>query len=145
MAELPVRKRIFYGMGGLCLNLPDLIFMQWIVYRYIRPGGQPLASAIVIGAIITFARVVIEGPSCMVVAHWSDQCASRQGRRLPFMRYGIVPFVLVFFLMFMPPFGYNHWANEVHAGIFIPLYLVLYGLVFTPYLALIPEITSNLK
>ena len=145
MAELPVRKRVFYGMAGLCMNLPDLIFMQWIVYRYVRPGGQPLASAVVIGVIITFARVVIEGPSCMVVAHWSDQCTLRQGRRLPFMRYGIVPFVLVFFLMFMPPFGHNHWANEVHAGIFIPLYLILYGLVFTPYLALIPEITSNLK
>ncbi len=132
-------------MGGLTMNLPDVIVMQWFLFRYLPPDGRHLASAFAIGAILLFGRVVVEGPSCMLVAHWSDQCRTRWGRRLPFMRFGIVPLALVFFLIFHPPVGHEHWLNAAWAAVFVPLYLILYGVVITPYLALLPEVTTDLK
>jgi MFS family permease len=40
---------------------------------------------------------------------------------------------------------HTHWLNAAWAAVFVPLYLILYGVVVTPYLALLPEVTSNLK
>jgi GPH family glycoside/pentoside/hexuronide:cation symporter len=45
----------------------------------------------------------------------------------------------------MPPVGHEHWLNAVHAFVFIQGYFILYGVIVTPYLALMPEITSDLK
>jgi len=56
-----------------------------------------------------------------------------------------VPFVLVFFFMYMPPVGELSWLNAAYAAVLLPLYFILYGIIFTPYLALIPELTADLK
>ena len=144
MAKLPFSRKVYYGMAGFTMNVPDLIFMQWILVRYVSPDGHHLAPAKVFGAIILCARV-IEGISCTIIAHYSDVCRHPSGRRLPFMRYGILPFALVFFLVFMPPIGHLSWINAAYAALLIPLYFILYGIIITPYLALIPEITANLK
>ena len=144
MDKLPFKTKVFYGMGGLTMNLPDLIFMQWVLVRFMPPDAPHLVPAALFGAIVLCSRVV-EGISCTLIAHWSDECQSPMGRRLPFMRFGLLPLVLVFFLLFMPPVDHAHWLNILHACVMIPLYFILYGIVVTPYLALIPEITSDLK
>lgn len=131
-------------MAGFTMNVPDLIFMQWILVRYVPPDGPHLAPAALFGVIVLCARI-IEGISCTIIAHSSDVCRSRWGRRLPFMRFGIGPFVLGFFLIFMPPIDHMHWINSLYAAALIPVYFILYGIVITPYLALIPEITPDLK
>ena len=144
MAELPLRKRIYYGMGGLTMVLPDLIFMQWLLVRYLPPNSEDLMPAAWFGTIILIGRVV-EGFACIVIAHVSDECRSRWGRRIPFMRFSIVPFALVFFFLFMPPAPQMSVWNAVYLLVLVQAYLVLYGLIITPYLALLPEITSDLK
>lgn len=144
MAELPVRKRIFYGMGGLTMNLPDLLVMQWLLVRYMPPDTPPLVPAALFGLFIMMGRLT-DGIGCAIIAHWSDGCRSRWGRRMPFLYFGIAPFVFVFFMLFMPPVASTHWLNAVHAFFFIQCYFFLYGIVVTPYLALLPEVTSDLK
>jgi len=144
MPQLPFRTKVHYGMAGLTMNLPDLIIMQWLLVRYVPPEGNHLVPAALFGFTILLARVV-EGVSCTIIGHQSDVCRSRWGRRLPFMRFGIIPFALVFFVLFMPPVAHMHWLNAVYAFVLVQLYFVLYGVVITPYLALLPEITSNLK
>lgn len=135
---------MYYGMAALSMTLPDLMVVQWLLVRYVPPDKPHLVPATVFGLLFLLGRVV-EGTSCSLIAHWSDVCESRWGRRLPFMRLGILPFVMVFFCLFVPPVGEAHWANALYAGILIPAYFILYTAVFTPYLALLPEITSNLK
>ena len=127
------------------MNLPDLLVMQWILVRYVPPDAEKhLIPAALVGVLLCCARMT-EGISNPFIAHWSDGCGSRWGRRLPFIRFGIVPLSLLFFLAFTPPIGRLHWINAVYAFLVVPSYSLLYGTVVTPYLALMPEITSDLK
>lgn len=145
MADLPVRKRLFYGMGGLTMCLPDFIVMQWLLVRYVPPdASKHLVPAALFGVVVLVGRLT-EGLLSPVIGHWSDQCRSRWGRRLPFIRFGLVPFVVAFFFLFHPPVGHMHWGNAVYAFALIPIYAFLYGCNITPYLALLPEITTDLK
>jgi GPH family glycoside/pentoside/hexuronide:cation symporter len=131
-------------MGGLTISLSDLIIMQWLLVRYAPPGGIQLVNSTLLGVFILIGRI-IEGVSFAVVANWSDQCRSKQGRRIPFMRWVIVPFAVVFVFLFNPPIDHLHWINEVYSGFLILLYFSMYGAVVVPYAALIPELTSDLK
>ncbi|HUW60068.1 MAG TPA: MFS transporter [Candidatus Bathyarchaeia archaeon] len=144
MAQLPLSRKIFYGMGALTMNLPDLIVLQWLLVRYVPSDRPHLIPKALMGGIYLFARV-IEALSASPIGHWSDMCRSRWGRRLPFMRLGLIPFAVVFFLLFTPPVDHMHWLNAAYVLVLVPAYFVLYGIIITPYLALIPEITTDLK
>lgn len=144
MSELPIRKRVYFGMAGITMNLPDLIIMQWLIVRYVPPDGPHLIPAVLFGVVILLGRMM-EGVSNPIIAHWSDVSQARGGRRLPFMRLGIIPFAVVFFLLFVPPVEDSTWINVGYALILTQAYFFLYSAIITPYLALLPEITSNLK
>lgn len=144
MAQLPLSRKIFYGMGALTMNLPDLIVLQWLLVRYVPSDRPHLIPKALMGGIYLFARV-IESLSASPIGHWSDTCRSRWGRRMPFMRLGLIPFAAVFFLLFTPPVDHMHWLNIAYVLVLVPAYFVLYGVIITPYLALIPEITTGLK
>ena len=145
MKELPLRKRVFYGMGGLSMALPDLIMMQWLAYRYVpADADKQLLPAALWGLVFLLGRMT-EGLNCPVIVHISDNSGHRWGRRMPFLRFGFSPYLLVFVLLFFPPVEGMHWLNAVYAFVLIEAYFFLYSLVFTPYLALMPELTSDLK
>lgn len=145
MSELSFRQRLAFGIAGITMNLPDMILMQWLLVRYVRPDAmQPLVPPLAFGIVVLFGRVM-EAIANPVVGHWSDQTRSRWGRRMPFLRLGIIPFAIVFFLLFAPPVDHLHWANVVWVFVLLQSYLFLYAIIITPYLALLPEISSNLK
>ncbi len=139
---MPPRQRVFYGMGGLTVVLPDLVIMQWLLVRYLPADGPPLVTPAVFGTLVLLGRLV-EGVANPLVGHWSDVCRHRWGRRMPFLRLGILPFVLAFFLLFHPPVGETHWLNAVYAAGLLVAYFTLFAAVGTPYLALMPEISAS--
>ncbi|MBX7254812.1 MAG: MFS transporter [Candidatus Hydrogenedentes bacterium] len=145
MGELSFRQRLAFGMAGITMNLPDMVFMQWLLVRYVRPGEmQPLVPPLLFGVIVLFARIM-EAIANPVVGHWSDQTRTKWGRRMPYLRLGIIPFVVVFSLLFAPPVDHLHWMNVAWVFVLLQCYLYLYAVIITPYLALLPEISSNLK
>lgn len=144
MGRLPVRTKIFFGMGGMAMVLPDLVFTQWIFVRYAPDQAHALVPVAWFGLFVLSARIVgaLGEP---IFGHWSDNFRSPSGRRLPFVRRGLVPFALSFFLLWIPPMSGLHWTNAVHVLVLMHLYLLCYPLVLTPYLALLPELTTDLK
>jgi GPH family glycoside/pentoside/hexuronide:cation symporter len=142
--QLTFSRRLFYGMGGLSMVLPDLVMIQWLAYRYLPPDGKALVPPALFGALFFLGRMT-EGLSCPVMGHWSDTCHHRWGRRLPFIRFGIGPYLLVFFLLFHPPGVGAQWVIALYAFLLMECYFFLYTTVFTPYLALLPELTADLK
>jgi len=132
-------------MGGLTMNLPDLVLMQWLLVRYVPPDvSKHLVPPALFGVVVLLGRI-FEGASNPPIANLSDHCRSRWGRRLPFIRFGIVPLALVFFLLFHPPVDHLHWINAVFVIVVLPMHALLYVSNVTPYLSLLPEITSDLK
>lgn len=144
MSQLSLSKKLVYGMGALSMNLCDLVFLQWLYVRYAPADAPSLVSPRLIGTFILLSRVAeaVIGP---IIGHWSDGCRSRAGRRLPFIRRALLPWGLTIFLLWNPPFPAGHWANNVYLFAAMLAYLFLYNLVVTPYLSLLPEVTSDLK
>lgn len=143
MAQLARSQRLSYGMAGLSMIIPDLVVMQWLLVRYVPAGDSaPLVAPALFGVFVFLGRIT-EGMINPVIGHFSDNCRHRWGRRMPFMRLGIVPFLVVFFLLYNPV-G-SGWVAALYAFIAIEAYFLLYATVFTPYLSLLPEISSEAK
>jgi len=144
MAELSMGRKAAYSMGGIAMNLTNLVISQWIYKLYVPSPQEALVPVWLFGAIFFLGRLT-DGITDPLVAYWSDQLRSRRGRRIPFILFGLGPLALVFFLLWLPPTPGLHWSNALWAFVFIQAYFVLYTIVVTPYLALIPEITSDLR
>ena len=143
MERLPLRTKLIFGLGGMGMNLCDMVWLQWIYMRYAPDETHALVPAAVLGAIIMAARV----GECfynIFVGHTSDNLRSKRGRRIPFMRAATVPLALVFFFMFIPPSGCPAWFIGLYIFVLLNLYLFCYAAVITPYLSLLPELTSDL-
>lgn len=142
MADLTLKKKVLYGMGGICMIVPDSAFAQWIVVRYIPDSAHALVSPYRFAILFMVARV-IGALAEVCIGHFSDHFASKWGRRMPFIRFGLIPFALAFLLMWTPPIGHLHWLNAVYIYLIMQTYLLLYPTVLTPYLALIPELSAD--
>ncbi len=139
MAGLSLKTKISFGMGGIALTLPDMVFTQWIFMRYVPNEKDALLSASLFGIIFLTARIIgaVAEP---LIGHWSDSCRTRWGRRLPFIRFGLLPLVIFFFLMWHPPITAPIWLRAIYAYFIIQIYLLFYPGVLTPYLSLLTEL-----
>ncbi len=142
MTQLSTRQKVAYAAGGLAMNLTNLVISQWIFKRWVPTPADALVPVALFSAIFFMGRVT-DAITDPLVAFWSDGLRSKRGRRIPFILWGLVPMAVVFFLLWTPPVPEQHWLNIVWAIVFIQVYFVLYTVVVTPYLALLPEITSG--
>ncbi|HOD48503.1 MAG TPA: MFS transporter [Candidatus Hydrogenedentes bacterium] len=146
MSKLPFRTKLVFGLAGLGMNLPDLLLLQWLMKRYV-PGTEdavPLVAPRLFAAAYMIGRIC-EAIYCPIIASWTDNFRSANGRRIPFIRRGIIPFALVVFLLYNPPIDGTSIINFVYLLVLFQAYLFLYSLVVTPYLALLPELTPDVE
>jgi GPH family glycoside/pentoside/hexuronide:cation symporter len=94
-------------------------------------------------SIIILAGRITDGVSDPFLAYWTDNTRSRWGRRIPFLLFGTLPFAIVSFLLWIPPQGASEAFRIGYATVLAQAYFLLYGLVVTPYLALLPEIAGS--
>ncbi len=142
MNELSTGRKLAYAMGGLAMNLTNLIVAQWILVRYVPSPEKALVPAGLFATLFLLGRIT-DGVTDPLIGYWSDRLRSRRGRRIPFILWGLVPFAVVFALLWTPPVAGQHWLNTVYALVMIQAFFVLYTVVVTPYLALLPEITRE--
>lgn len=144
MKQISTSRKVLYGMGGLAMNLTNLIIAQWLLKLYAPDKLAVLVPSFLFGLFFTLGRVT-DAVTDPLIGFWSDHCRSKRGRRIPFILWGLLPFAVIFFLLWIPPINQLHWFNSVYVFILIQLYFILYTVVVTPYLALIPELTTDLK
>ena len=140
--QLSNRQKLAYAAGGLAMNLTNLVISQWIFKRYVPSPAEALVPVALFSAIFFFGRVT-DAITDPLVAFWSDRLRSPRGRRIPFMIWGLGPLALVFFLLWVPPMPGLHWINTLWVLLLVQAWFVLYTVVVTPYLALLPEISSG--
>ncbi|MBV8353452.1 MAG: MFS transporter [Verrucomicrobia bacterium] len=136
---LSAYQLFIYCSGGLAMNLTNLVLSQWLYERYVVGGVIGTAAF----SLILLAGRITDSVSDPFIAFWTDNAWTRWGRRIPFIVLATLPLSAVCFFLWWPPEHASHSIRIFYAASMCQGYFLLYGLVVTPYLALLPEISSS--
>ena len=151
---IPLSKQWVYAIGQLGWStLINIINLQ-LVFFYIPPenSGIPFfISQVVFLAVLNILTILaasgrlLDAVTDPIIANWSDRYRSPKGRRLPFMKWSIIPAIAFCILMFYPLSQSVSWINIVWLFITQALFYISLTFYVTPYFALIPELGHSPK
>lgn len=153
MKKLTTGKIWLFAVGQFGWSMLSGLISNWLVYFYqpdaaaieqgqtlFIPQGLAIGGVLtVIGAITAFGRV-FDAFTDPMIASLSDRCKSKQGRRIPFLKWASLPLALSVVLVFWSPVSEVSWANAGFLFLMVLLYYLSITAYCTPYNALIPEL-----
>jgi len=137
--RLSPRQKFFYGIGDTGFSLTSTILGAYFAIFLVDVVGLPpgiAAIAIFIGGTWDYINDPLFG-------HLSDRTRTRWGRRRPYLLFGALPFAIAFTLLWTRPSFNNVFALTSYYSIVYILYEAAATLVYMPYFALTPELTSD--
>lgn len=150
--QLSTSGQIGYAFGMLGWSILINIINVMLIYFYVPPnnsGLNPLVPEIAIFGILTLLSIIVASGRLLdaitdpLLAFFSDRLQHPKGRRIPFMKYAVVP-ALVFSVLLFLPAKYEvsmqniWWLAGMQAGFYLSLtaYIV-------PFNALLPELAPG--
>ncbi len=137
--KLPTWRKWMYGSGDFGFSITSTIVGAYFLFFLvnvvgIRPGIAGIAFFI--------GRLwdVINDP---LFGYISDHTRTRWGRRRPFLLFGPIPFAIAFSLMWWRPPIQGDIALVVYYAIVYVIYDAAATMIYMPYFALTPELTSD--
>lgn len=137
-------KKLLYSSGNVAASLTASVFSTYVIFYYVDVLKMP---AYMIGFAMGIYGVwnAINDP---LLGQISDRTRSRWGRRIPYILFGSIPFILFFILVWTPPAGMAGGNTNLLFAYFIGivfLYDTLYTLVIINWTSLFPEMYKTLK
>ena len=154
MKNVPERIKWIFAIGQLGWSILSGIIANLLVNFYLPDStGEGVitfvTSATFIGltviGIITACGRLVDAVTDPWIASMSDNCGSRLGKRIPFMRYSALPFALVTVLIFCCPVKGVSVINIIWLAVTMILFYIFMTAYCTPYNALIPVLGRNQK
>ena len=153
MKKLTTGKIWQFAAGQFGWAILSGIISNWLVYFYqpdktaisqgqtvfIPQGLVVFGIFTIIGGITAFGRI-FDAFTDLMIASLSDRCTSKNGRRIPFLKWASLPLALSTILVFWSPVNKNSWINGVFLLVMILAYYLSITAYCTPYNALIPEL-----
>ena len=133
-----------YGVGSIGVALLTQVVVQWVTYFYAPPAERGLISLLpmaLVGLAMVIGRIV-DAVADPVIGIWSDNSRYEGGRRLPFIKYGMIPLALSFMLIWIP-MGGSELSRFVYLAVMLGAFFFFYTVVVAPYLALLPELSDS--
>ena len=101
MLRYPTRRESWlYAVSNLGYSIPYQAFSAVVLFFYTDVKNLAPSTA----ATIMTVYAVWNAINNPIIGHWSDQTRSRWGRRLPFIRFGMIPYVLSFAAIWLVPY-----------------------------------------
>ena len=153
MKKLTTGKIWQFAAGQFGWAMLSGIISNWLVYFYqpdktaisqgqtvfIPQGLVVFGIFTIIGGITAFGRI-FDAFTDPMIASLSDRCTSKNGRRIPFLKWASLPLALSTVLVFWSPVNKNSWINGVFLLVMILAYYLSITAYCTPHNALIPEL-----
>jgi GPH family glycoside/pentoside/hexuronide:cation symporter len=149
--RLPARIRISYGFASLAGNAVSRTWGLWLIYFYAPPEDASIGpriadlagldARVVLGIALALIRIV-EAVDDPLIGYWTDRTSSRWGRRLPFIIFFTPPWMLLFFLLFLPPVSGASTANLVYLVVLVGPYFAFGNLSGAAQEALLPHLAK---
>ncbi len=158
MKALPKSKIAAFAIGQLGWAMMSGLISNWLVYFY-QPDAASIAAGqtvfipqgrvllgifTVIGAITALGRI-FDAVTDPWIASLSDRCKSKNGRRIPFLKWASLPLALSTVLVFCAPIGETSPWNAVWMFVFVMAYYLSITAYCTPFNALLPELGHDQK
>jgi glycoside/pentoside/hexuronide:cation symporter, GPH family len=145
--SLPTWVKLAYGAGAGGWVIVDRVLLTWLYYWYVTTpteGVDALLGPLAFSLIMLGGRVV-DALADPVVARLSDNHVGGRGRRVPFMLFAALPYVVVYVALFHPPVaGPSPW-NAAYLGGLLAIYFTLFTAYVGPYLALLADLSGSVK
>ena len=153
MKRLTTGKIWQFAAGQFGWAMLSGISSNWLVYFYqpdevaisqgqtvfIPQGLAILGIITVIGGITALGRV-FDAFTDPMIASLSDRCTSKNGRRIPFLKWASFPLALATVLVFWSPVNEKSWINAAFLLVMVLAYYLFITAYCTPYNALISEL-----
>jgi GPH family glycoside/pentoside/hexuronide:cation symporter len=114
---------------------------SFILFFYTDVKRMPVALA----TSVMFAYSIWDAVNNPIMGYISDRTKTRWGRRIPYLRFGVIPYALSFVLIWLAPFdGVEQTAALLLYMIIIPfLWEGLGTMISTAYYSLLPEMFNS--
>jgi len=143
--RLPRWVVVAYGAGAAGWVLIDRVVLTWLYFAYVTtptPSGDRLMLPLTFSAVL-FGGRIIDAIADPVIARLSDNHQGRRGRRLPFLLVSVVPYVIVYAALFLPPVAERSPLNALYLGVALAVYFTLFTAYVGPYLALLADLSAS--
>jgi GPH family glycoside/pentoside/hexuronide:cation symporter len=149
---LPLRKQIVYAFGMMGWSIMINLISVILIYLYAPPSNSGLPTLIsqvvffgffnLISLITTSGRFVdaIFDP---LIGQLSDKSKNPRGRRIPFMKFAILPSLVFCFFVFYPLHSSQSTANVIWLVFMLIGFYVSTTTYIIPYNALLPELAPG--
>lgn len=145
-----------YALGQLGWSMLSGLIGSWLVYFYqpakteidagmtlFIPQGTIVFGVLTIIGLITAAGRIFDAITDPLIGSLSDNCRSKLGRRIPFLKFSALPLAAVTLLVFCAPVRTVSQINTVWLCVFVTLYYFLITCYCTPYTSLIAELAHT--
>jgi GPH family glycoside/pentoside/hexuronide:cation symporter len=152
VAKLPLNKQLAYACGMIGWSIMTNLIIVMLPYFYLPPsnaGLVPLVPQLLLFGVINILSIIaasgrfIDALFDPFIASMSDKSKNPKGRRIPFMKWAILPSVIFCALTFYP----LERSTSMHNAYWLTANLILFFMSVTayiiPYNALLPELTGT--
>jgi GPH family glycoside/pentoside/hexuronide:cation symporter len=152
VTKLPFPKQLAYACGMIGWSIMTNIIIVMLPYFYLAPSNSgliPLVPQLLLFGVFNVMAIVLTSGRLVdavfdpFIASLSDKSHNPKGRRIPFMKWAILPAILFCGLTFCPLVK----AESVHNAVWLTFTLIFFFMSVTayviPYNALLPELTST--
>jgi GPH family glycoside/pentoside/hexuronide:cation symporter len=152
IVKLPFRKQVAYASGMIGWSIMTNLVIVMLPFFYLPPSNSgliPFIPQVLLFGVFNIMSVIIASSRFFDaafdpwIASQSDKSKNPKGRRIPFMKWMVLPSVLFCCLTFYP----IEKTEGLHNAFFLAFMLMFFFMSTTsyiiPYNALLPEVTDT--